>query len=322
SRLAAYAGGHRPFRPRRIRGRFDRALFARHAPADGLRGCVVARAEGVDCGRADRGPRPEERPAAENAAASRSRQGYDRVPFVALARCSPTACRPHRHCGSRPTHQLRHAGDAAQTSSTGRLARRCLFEADRRSGRGGPTEWTGKSEYLVPSLQSLFRKPRRGGILQPRATPWESFAGPSGSERFSPEGAPLAQVRLRRPFRAWPCVGSLGPGRCPGLKEFAPSGLKEFAPSGLFTSCSTMNFDTSKPAISHPFLFQRLRFRLLRNSARALFQQSTLRILTIVAVSVVVGGFVFGVSLEGFHYLRKFDLAALGSVIGTIFDLL
>src|SRR5262249_55314334 len=87
-------------------------------------------------------------------------------------------------------------------------------------------------------------------------------------------------------------------------------------------SCSTMNFDTSKPAISHPFLFQRLRFRLLRNSARALFQQSTLRILTIVAVSVVVGGFVFGVSLEGFHYLRKFDLAALGSVIGTIFDLL
>jgi ABC-2 type transport system permease protein len=69
-------------------------------------------------------------------------------------------------------------------------------------------------------------------------------------------------------------------------------------------------------------LFHRLRYRLLRNSARALVQQSALRLFTIVAISLLVGGFVFGVSLEGFHYLHQFRLPAVGSVIGTIFDAL
>jgi ABC-2 type transport system permease protein len=71
-----------------------------------------------------------------------------------------------------------------------------------------------------------------------------------------------------------------------------------------------------------PYVFYRLRGWLLRNSARVLMRQSIVRILTFAAVSLVVGGFVFGISLEGFHYLRTFRLPAIGSVIGLIFDLL
>jgi ABC-2 type transport system permease protein len=82
-----------------------------------------------------------------------------------------------------------------------------------------------------------------------------------------------------------------------------------------------MNF--SSPTISpHPFLFHHLRYRLLRNSTRVLVQHSALRILTFAAISIVVCGFVFALSLEGFHYLHGFGLAALNSVIGTIFDFL
>jgi ABC-2 type transport system permease protein len=69
-------------------------------------------------------------------------------------------------------------------------------------------------------------------------------------------------------------------------------------------------------------VFHRLRRRLLLNSARLLVQQSMMRILTFAAISLLVSGFVFGFSLEGFNYLHSFGLAALNSVIGLIFDLL
>lgn len=84
----------------------------------------------------------------------------------------------------------------------------------------------------------------------------------------------------------------------------------------------------SEPSVFAPpgrpraFLFYGLRYHLLRNSARALVQHSVLRLLTFLAVSVLVCGFVFAFSLEGFHYLHQFGLAALNSVIGTIFDFL
>src|SRR5207253_1080823 len=70
------------------------------------------------------------------------------------------------------------------------------------------------------------------------------------------------------------------------------------------------------------FVLSRLRGRLLRNSARVLAQQSVLRFVAIVAISIVVSGFVFGVSLEGFHFLHRFGIPADLSVLGTIFDLL
>jgi ABC-2 type transport system permease protein len=83
-----------------------------------------------------------------------------------------------------------------------------------------------------------------------------------------------------------------------------------------------MNFQSSVPTTPPSFLFHRLRYRLLCNAARLLFQQSVLRVFSVVAISLLVGGLVFGVSLEGFHYLRQFGLPAAGSVIGTIFDFL
>ena len=83
-----------------------------------------------------------------------------------------------------------------------------------------------------------------------------------------------------------------------------------------------MNLCAATPAISARFLFRRLRYRLLRNSAHVLFQQSALRVFTILAISVLVSGFVFGLSLEGFHFVRQFGLPASGSVVGTIFDFL
>jgi len=77
----------------------------------------------------------------------------------------------------------------------------------------------------------------------------------------------------------------------------------------------------SVPVSPHPLLFQRLRYHQFRNSARVLFQQSALRFFTILAVSLAVCGFVFGVSLAGFMELHAFRLAAMSSVIGTVFDL-
>jgi ABC-2 type transport system permease protein len=77
---------------------------------------------------------------------------------------------------------------------------------------------------------------------------------------------------------------------------------------------------SNSAAPSH--VFYRLRTRLLRNGIRALMQQSILRVLTFAAISLLVSGFVFGISLEGFNYLYGFHLPAVGSVIGLIFDLL
>jgi ABC-2 type transport system permease protein len=81
-----------------------------------------------------------------------------------------------------------------------------------------------------------------------------------------------------------------------------------------------MHSIATNAARSH--VFHRLRSRLLRNSIRSLMQQSILRILSFAAISLLVSGFVFGISLEGFHYLQGFRLPATGSVIGLIFDLL
>jgi ABC-2 type transport system permease protein len=83
-----------------------------------------------------------------------------------------------------------------------------------------------------------------------------------------------------------------------------------------------MNLHFSPSPVPSRYLFHRLRYRLLRNSARVLVQQSALRLFTIVAISLLVGGFVFGVSLEGFYYLHQVRLPASGSVIGTVFDAL
>jgi ABC-2 type transport system permease protein len=70
-------------------------------------------------------------------------------------------------------------------------------------------------------------------------------------------------------------------------------------------------------------LFQRLRWRLLRNSWEVLASQSSMRPLTILLCSVVVCVFVFSISLGGFRFLR-FDmrLPLSGGLVEILLDLL
>jgi ABC-2 type transport system permease protein len=69
-------------------------------------------------------------------------------------------------------------------------------------------------------------------------------------------------------------------------------------------------------------LFHRLRWRQWRNSARLLVQQSGLRVLTIAGVSVLVCGFVFAISLQGFIFLHKLRWPGGSDLLGTVFDFL
>jgi ABC-2 type transport system permease protein len=69
-------------------------------------------------------------------------------------------------------------------------------------------------------------------------------------------------------------------------------------------------------------LFLSLRRQLFRNSVRALFGDSLTRPITILVVSVLVCGFVFGISMEGFIYIKHQQLAPMDLLVGILFDLL
>jgi ABC-2 type transport system permease protein len=76
------------------------------------------------------------------------------------------------------------------------------------------------------------------------------------------------------------------------------------------------------PAPQPPaLLFQRLRWRLLRNAAASLLQGSALRVATIVVCSVLVWACVFGASRLGFQFLQQQRLPFLDDIVGTLFDL-
>jgi hypothetical protein len=77
------------------------------------------------------------------------------------------------------------------------------------------------------------------------------------------------------------------------------------------------------PSATSPLLFQRLRFRLLRNYLRTLLGHSVLRPLTILLASLTVVGFVFVISLGGFLFLQgEAKLFLGGEIVGILFDLL
>jgi ABC-2 type transport system permease protein len=69
-------------------------------------------------------------------------------------------------------------------------------------------------------------------------------------------------------------------------------------------------------------LFLSLRRRLLRNGLRSLLGSSAVRPITILLCSVVVWAFVFGVSLEGFTFLKLQKLAPTDRLVGIILDLM
>jgi ABC-2 type transport system permease protein len=73
---------------------------------------------------------------------------------------------------------------------------------------------------------------------------------------------------------------------------------------------------------SQALVLQHVRWRQLRNTLGGLMKGSSLRVFTIFLVSLLVWGFVFGVSLEGLHFLRQRGLPLGGAIVGTLFDLL
>jgi ABC-2 type transport system permease protein len=80
----------------------------------------------------------------------------------------------------------------------------------------------------------------------------------------------------------------------------------------------------AKPKIiSQAMLFHRLRWRLLVNSTRSLFESSPIRPLSILLCSLIVWLFIFFCSLEGFRFLqRDVRLPLGGDIVGTLFDVL
>jgi ABC-2 type transport system permease protein len=71
-----------------------------------------------------------------------------------------------------------------------------------------------------------------------------------------------------------------------------------------------------------PLLFQRLRWNCLRNSIATVMQGAPMRLITILACSLVVWLCVFGASVWGFHELHTQKIPFAGGIIGTLFDLL
>jgi ABC-2 type transport system permease protein len=80
----------------------------------------------------------------------------------------------------------------------------------------------------------------------------------------------------------------------------------------------------SPPAVSpspRPLLFQRLRWRLLNNSARQLLGHSGVRVVTILACSALVWACVYGGSRWGFHFMVQQRLPFIDNIVATVFDL-
>jgi ABC-2 type transport system permease protein len=75
--------------------------------------------------------------------------------------------------------------------------------------------------------------------------------------------------------------------------------------------------------VNQSWLMQKLRWTMLRNSWKALLGQSSVRPLTILLCSVLVCAFVFGISHEGFRFLRDHTkLEMTGEIIGILLSLL
>lgn len=75
--------------------------------------------------------------------------------------------------------------------------------------------------------------------------------------------------------------------------------------------------------VSQPLLFQRLRWRLLRNTVRVVLRRSLVRLVTILACSLVVWASLFALSYLGFWELKvRWDVPLDLKIIGLVFDLM
>lgn len=69
-------------------------------------------------------------------------------------------------------------------------------------------------------------------------------------------------------------------------------------------------------------LFQQLRFRLLRNTARRLWGGSAVRVVTVFLVSLLIWFVVYGLSALGFGLFQAKEIPQGGVIVGTVFDFL
>src|SRR5713226_4850793 len=76
------------------------------------------------------------------------------------------------------------------------------------------------------------------------------------------------------------------------------------------------------PAVSHAWLFQQLRFALLRNVGLRAGANSRIRIISIALSSLLVAGFVGSMSWFGFRELSIREIPLAGAIIGLLFDFL
>jgi ABC-2 type transport system permease protein len=77
-----------------------------------------------------------------------------------------------------------------------------------------------------------------------------------------------------------------------------------------------------QPTVSQPWLFQRLRWRLVRNAGSLLLGTSRVRLVSIVLCSLLVAATIFAFCLEGFHFLKSNQIPFSGRIVGTLFDFL
>ena len=76
------------------------------------------------------------------------------------------------------------------------------------------------------------------------------------------------------------------------------------------------------PIADQPRVFRRLRLRLARNGLRVALESGRVRFITMVATSLVVAGFTFGVGWYLFHQLATNDIPFKGGIVEGLFDLL
>src|SRR5438067_2469709 len=76
------------------------------------------------------------------------------------------------------------------------------------------------------------------------------------------------------------------------------------------------------PAVNYPWVFQRLRVALLRNVGLRAGGNSRIRIISIAMSSLLVAGFVGGLSWFGFHELSARQIPLAGAIVGLLFDFL
>ena len=78
----------------------------------------------------------------------------------------------------------------------------------------------------------------------------------------------------------------------------------------------------SRVPVKEGLLFQQLRLSQFRNVTSQAFGSSRIRIISILICSLLVAGFVGGVSWAGFHELAMRQIFFAGAIIGLLFDFL